>query len=96
MLAVAMVTKPKMLLIDEPIGGLSPAETKQFMSLIQKVNKELGLTIVIIEHLMKALTKLSKRMMILENGRRIALGPPEEVCCNEKVIEIYLGRGKHA
>ncbi len=96
MLGIALATKPRLLLVDEPIGGLSPMETKQFMNLIQKINKEIGLTIVIIEHLMKALTKLSKRMMILENGRRIALGPPQEVVKDERVIEIYLGRSKHA
>ena len=45
---------------------------------------------------MKVLTALSNRMMIIENGRRIALDTPEKVCCNERVIEIYLGRGKHA
>jgi len=93
MLAVAMATKPKLLLLDEPIGGLSPQEIEQFMDLIQKINKELGLTIVIIEHLMKVLTKLSKRMMILENGKRIALGPPQEVVKEERVIKIYLGTG---
>jgi branched-chain amino acid transport system ATP-binding protein len=96
MLAVALATKPKLLLVDEPIGGLSPTETKQFMGLIQKINKESGLTIIIIEHLMKALTALSKRMMIIENGKRIALDTPEKVCCDERVIETYLGRGKHA
>ena len=96
MLGVAMATKPKLLLIDEPIGGLSPMETKQFMELVQKINKELGLTIIIIEHLMTVLTALSNRMMIIENGRRIALDTPEKVCCDERVIEVYLGRGKHA
>ncbi len=96
MLGVAMATKPKLLLVDEPIGGLSPMETKQFMALIQKINKELGLTIIIIEHLMKVLTTLCQRLLIMESGERITLGPPEEVCRNEKVIEIYLGRGKHA
>lgn len=96
MLGIALATKPKLLLVDEPIGGLSPMETKQFIALIQKINKELGLTIVIIEHLMKALTKLSKRLMIIESGKKIALGPPQEVVKDERVIEIYLGRGKHA
>ncbi len=96
MLGIALATKPRLLLVDEPIGGLSPAETTQLMGLIKKLNKELGLTIIIIEHLMKVLTGLSKRMMILENGRRIALGPPQEVVKDERVIEIYLGRSKHA
>jgi len=96
MLGIALATKPKLLLVDEPIGGLSPMETKQFMALIQKVNKELGLTIIIIEHLMKVLTELSNRLMIIESGKRIALGPPQEVVKDERVIEIYLGRGKHA
>jgi branched-chain amino acid transport system ATP-binding protein len=66
------------------------------MTLIQKLNGELGLTIIIIEHLMKVLTTLCHRLMIMENGGRIALGPPEEVCHDDKVIEVYLGRGKHA
>lgn len=96
MLAIALVTKPELLLVDEPVGGLSPTEVKEFMILIQKLNKELGLTIIIIEHLMKVLTTLCHRLMIMENGGRIALGPPEEVCHDDKVIEVYLGRGKHA
>ena len=96
MLAAAMATKPKLLLLDEPIGGLSPTEVKEFVDVVQKVNKEQGLTIIVIEHLMKVLTKLSNRLMIMVNGERIALGPPEEVTKDEKVIEVYLGRGKHA
>ncbi len=96
MLAAALTTKPKLVLLDEPIGGLSPPEVKEFVALVQKINQELGLTIVIIEHLMKVLIKLSNRLMIMENGQRIAIGPPEEVVKDEKVIEVYLGRSKYA
>ena len=96
MLAAALTTKPKLVLLDEPIGGLSPPEVKEFVALVQKINQELGLTIIIIEHLMKVLTKLSNRLMIMENGRKIALGPPEEVVKNERVIKVYLGRSKYA
>jgi len=74
MLAAALATKPKLVLLDEPIGGLSPPEVKEFVVLVQKINKELGLTIVIIEHLMKVLTKLSNRLMIIENGEKLAIG----------------------
>ncbi len=96
MVAAAMATKPKLLLIDEPVGGLSPTETKEFITLIQTVNKELGLTIIIIEHLIKVLTQLTNRLMIMENGAKVIIGPPLEVIKNEKVIEIYLGSSKHA
>ena len=96
MLAIALATKPELLLVDEPVGGLSPTEGKEFMALVRKLNEELGLTIIIIEHLMKVLRTLCHRLMILENGEKIALGHPEEVCRDERVIELYLGRGKHA
>lgn len=95
-LATALATKPKLLLLDEPIGGLSPTETKELMALIQTVNKELGLTVIIIEHLMKVLTQLTDRLMIMENGMEIAIGPPKEVVKDEKVIRVYLGESKHA
>ncbi len=96
MMAAAMATQPKLLLVDEPIGGLSPTETQAFVSLIEKINKELGLTIIIIEHLMKVLTQLSNRMMIMEDGAKVTIGKPSDVMKDEKVIEIYLGSSKHA
>lgn len=96
MLAIALATKPKLLLVDEPVGGLSPTEANQFTDLIQKLNKESGLTIIIIEHLMKVLITLCGRLLIMETGERIALGPPEEVCRDENVIQLYIGRSKRA
>ena len=91
MLAAALATKPKLLLLDEPIGGLSPTEVRQFVALVQKINQELGLTVIIIEHLMKVLTEVSQRLMILHNGEKICIGPPQEVTKDKRVIEVYLG-----
>lgn len=96
MLGAALATKPKLLLLDEPIGGLSPTEVKEFMTLVRKSNQELGLTIMIIEHLMKPLTALSDRLMIMHNGEKVCLNPPKEVIADKRVIEIYLGSRYHA
>jgi len=91
MIAGALATKPKILMLDEPTGGLSPAEVKQSIELFRKINEELGITIVIIEHLMKVLTELSQRMMIIHMGSRICIGPPCDVTQDHRVVKIYLG-----
>jgi len=91
MLATALATKPKLLLLDEPISGLNPGEAQFSVELFQRINKELNITIVIIEHFMKILTQLSKRLMILENGRQICCDTPAAVTCDKRVIESYLG-----
>lgn len=93
MIATALATQPKLLLLDEPIAGLSPAEVREAMEMFKRINREMGLTVIIIEHFMKVLTELSKRLMILENGRMICLGAPVEVSKDQKVIECYLGDG---
>lgn len=93
MIAAALATQPRLLLLDEPIAGLSPAETTETVALFKRINQELGLTIIIIEHFMKVLTELSRRLLILENGRMICLGAPSAVVRNQKVIECYLGDG---
>jgi len=89
MLAAVLVTKPKLLLLDEPIGGLGAIEIEDFLNLIQKVKKKVS--IIIIEHLMSVLMSLSHRMMILCNGEIICLGTPQEIAEDKKVIEVYLG-----
>jgi len=94
MLAAAMATGPKLLLLDEPIGGLSPAEINAFISLIRRIQVEFGVSILIIEHLMKVLTSVSNRMIILCNGNVISEGTPQEVTNNKEVIEVYIGEKK--
>ena len=91
MLAAALATEPRLLLADEPIAGLSPREVRDSVALFQKINKELGITIIIIEHLMKVLVEVSHRLMIINNGEKICIGPPQEVTRNKEVIEVYLG-----
>jgi branched-chain amino acid transport system ATP-binding protein len=91
MIAAALATQPRLLLLDEPIGGLSPTEIEPLMELIRKINRELNITVIIIEHLMKVLKELSHRLMILHYGEEIRTGPPAEVMEDEKVKEVYLG-----
>jgi branched-chain amino acid transport system ATP-binding protein len=91
MLAGALATEPRLLLVDEPIAGLSPREVRDLVALFQKINRELGITIIIIEHLMKVLVEVSHRLMIINNGEKICIGPPQEVTKDKRVIEVYLG-----
>lgn len=91
MIATALATKPKMLLLDEPTAGLSPVEVWQSVEMFKKINQELGITILIIEHLMKVIVELSNRLMIIDNGQRIAMGKPVDIYKDERVIECYLG-----
>lgn len=91
MIAAALATGPRLLLLDEPIAGLNPNEVRLAVDMIKRINTELGLTVIIIEHFMKVLTELSERLMILESGALICLGSPVEVAGDKKVIECYLG-----
>ena len=91
MIASAVAMKPKLLLLDEPVGGLNSSEIMQLMELIRKLQDD-GITIVIIEHVMTCLMAISQRVMILNYGEKLAEGKPEEVAENEDVIEAYLGK----
>jgi len=89
-LAKSLATEPEILLLDEVNAGLNPAEIQKAISLIQKI-REGGVTILVIEHLMKVIMGLSDRVIVLHHGKKIAEGPPREVTSDEQVIKAYLG-----
>lgn len=90
----AWATDPKVILLDEVMAGLNPKETEELVCLIKDIYKT-GVTICIIEHVMKAVSELCNRILVLNNGRRIFEGKPEEMVNNEEVITAYLGK-KHS
>lgn len=89
-LARALATEPKLLLLDEVMAGLTPTEVDELIQLLREVNQK-GITILMIEHVMRGVMALSKRIIVLNYGEKIAEGTPEEVVKNLQVIEAYLG-----
>jgi branched-chain amino acid transport system ATP-binding protein len=89
-LARALATEPELLLLDELMAGLNPSEVTQAMDLVARI-RDKGITIFMIEHVMKAIMSVCGRIMVLDHGVKIAEGTPQEITTNKKVVEVYLG-----
>jgi branched-chain amino acid transport system ATP-binding protein len=90
-LARALAAQPQVLLLDELMAGLNAAETETAMDLVNKI-KDSGITVIMVEHIMKAVLGISDRVIVLNAGEKIAEGSPKEVVKNQQVIEAYLGK----
>jgi len=93
-MARALATEPRLLLLDEVMAGLNPAEVDQTVALVHKLAAR-GLTIVIVEHLMRAVMALARHIVVLDHGQKIAEGNPTEVMNNPEVVRAYLGSSGH-
>ncbi len=93
-IARSLATRPQLLLLDEPSSGLNPSELKGQIDLIRGINQE-GVSILIIEHVMKVIMNISQRLIVLHYGQKLTEGAPEEVYGNPEVVEAYLGGEAH-
>jgi branched-chain amino acid transport system ATP-binding protein len=95
-IARALATEPSLLLLDEPAAGMNTRETGELDALIGGIRDRLGISILLIEHDMKLVMRISDRIMVMDYGKKIAEGPPEAVRTNPAVIRAYLGEDSHA
>jgi len=90
-LAKALATSPKLLLLDELLTGLTPKESDEAIELIKQIRKQ-GVTVLIVEHVMRVIMGLCDRVIVLHHGEKICEGTPKEVCNDENVVKVYLGK----
>jgi len=90
-LAKALATNPKLLLLDELLTGLTPKESDEAIQLVKMINKQ-GVTVLIVEHIMRVIMGLCDRVVVLHHGEKICDGTPKQVCSDDKVVNVYLGK----
>ena len=90
-LAKALAMEPRVLMLDEVMAGLNSKDIEEMMTLVTRINRELKVTLLVIEHVMKAIMNICDRIIVLHHGEKIAEGTPEEIAGNSTVIEVYFG-----
>ena len=90
-MAIGLATDPKVILLDEPFAGMNHDETMKMVGLVRRLRDERGVTVLLVEHDMPAVMKISDRIVCINFGQKLAEGTPQEIRENEKVIEAYLG-----